>query len=84
MVPPKLGSVGVPKICVTIGKITWPTILDLGSSVSTIPKSLGDHLDLPRIEKCNIDLLHANSSTRKALDRVNDVLLEFHMTFFTY
>jgi hypothetical protein len=56
MVPPKLGDVWKPRIYVTIGKIAWPAILDLGSSVSAIPKSLSDHLDLPPIEKCDIDL----------------------------
>jgi hypothetical protein len=43
MVPPKLGDVWEPRIYVTIGKITWPTVLDLGSSVCAIPKSLCDH-----------------------------------------
>jgi hypothetical protein len=56
MVPPELGDVWEPRIYVTIGKITWHVVLDLGSSVSAIPKSLCDHLYLPPIEKCDIDL----------------------------
>jgi hypothetical protein len=56
MVPPKLGDVWEPRIYVTIGKITWPVVLDLGSSVCAIPKYLCDHLDLPPIEKSNVDL----------------------------
>jgi hypothetical protein len=55
MVPPKLGDAWQPRIYVTIGKITWHAILHLGSSVSAIPKSLYDYLDLPPIEKCYID-----------------------------
>jgi hypothetical protein len=55
MVPPKLGDVWEPRIYVTIGKITLPIVLDLGSSVSAIPKSLCDHIDLPPIKKCDID-----------------------------
>jgi hypothetical protein len=51
MVPPKFVDVWEPRIYVTIGKITWPTILDLGSSVSAISKSLCDHLDLSPIKK---------------------------------
>jgi hypothetical protein len=51
MVLPKLGDVWEPRIYVTIGKILWPAILDFGSSVSAIPKSLCDHRDLPPIEK---------------------------------
>jgi hypothetical protein len=50
MVPPKLGDLREPSIYVSIGKITWPAVLDLGSSVSTIPKSSCDHLDLPPIK----------------------------------
>jgi hypothetical protein len=56
MVPPKLGDVWEPRIYVTIEKITWHAVLNLGSSVFAIPKSLCDHLDLPPIEKCDIDL----------------------------
>jgi hypothetical protein len=40
MVPPNLGNVWEPRIYVTIGKITWPNILDLESSILGIPKSL--------------------------------------------
>jgi hypothetical protein len=39
MVPPKLGYVWEPRIYVTIGKITWHVVLDLGFSVCAIPKS---------------------------------------------
>jgi hypothetical protein len=39
MVPPKLGDVWEPRIYLIIDKITWHVILDLGSSVSAIPKS---------------------------------------------
>jgi hypothetical protein len=49
MVPPKLEDVCEPRIYVTIGKIIWPAILDLRSSVSAIPKFLCDHRDLPPI-----------------------------------
>jgi hypothetical protein len=55
MVPPKLGDAWQPRIYVAIGKITWPAILHLGSSVYAIPKSLYDYFDLPPIEKCYID-----------------------------
>jgi hypothetical protein len=68
------------KDCFTIGKITWPTILDLGSSVFAIPKSLCDHLDLPSIEKCDIDLQVVDCSIANANGRINNVLVEVHMT----
>jgi hypothetical protein len=40
MIPPKLGDIWIPKIQITIGKITWHAILDLVSSVSAISKEL--------------------------------------------
>ena len=33
------------------------------------------------MEKCTIDLLLADDSTKHALGRVNDVMVELHMTF---
>jgi hypothetical protein len=66
MVPPKLEDVWKPRIYVTIGKITWSTIVDLGSSVSVISKSLCDHLDLPPIEKCDINLKLVDCSITNA------------------
>jgi hypothetical protein len=83
MVPLKLGDIRKLRIYVTIGKITWPALLELGSSVSTIPKSLCDHLDLPPIEKCDIDSKLADCYTNNAYGRVNNVLVELHMTFVT-
>jgi hypothetical protein len=44
---PKLRDVWEPRIYVTLGKITWQTILDLAFNVLAVPKSLCDHLDLP-------------------------------------
>jgi hypothetical protein len=49
MVPPNLGDVWDQDLC-HYRKITWPTVLDLRSSVSAIPKSLCDHLDLPLLK----------------------------------
>jgi hypothetical protein len=81
MVPSKLGDVWEPRIYVTIGKITWPAILDLKSSVSTIHKSLCHHLDLCPTKKCNFNLLLADFSIKHALGRVDNVLVELHMTY---
>jgi hypothetical protein len=80
MVPPKLGMYDNQRIYVTIGKITWPAVLDLGSSVSAISKSLCDHLDLPPIQKCDIDLKLADCSITNAYGKVNNILVELHMT----
>jgi hypothetical protein len=54
----------------------------LGSSVNILSKELYDLLDLDKkLEMCDIDLLLADDSTKHALDRINDVMIELHMTF---
>jgi hypothetical protein len=85
MIPPKRGDVWIPKILITVGKESHHAILDLGSSVKLFSKELYDLLDLDmKLEKCDIDLLLADDSTKHALGRINDVMIELHMTFFTY
>jgi hypothetical protein len=45
-------------------------------------KELYDLLDIDKkLKKCDIDLLLADDSTKHALDRINDVMIELHMTF---
>jgi hypothetical protein len=82
MIPPKLGDVWIPKILMAVGKESHNAILDLGSSVNVLPKELYDLLDLDKkLEKCDIDLLLTDDSTKHALGRINDVMIELHMTF---
>jgi hypothetical protein len=82
MIPPKLGDVWIPKILIAVEKESQNVIFDLGSSVNIISKELYDLLDLDKkLEKCDIDLLLADDSTKHALSRTNDVMIELHMTF---
>jgi hypothetical protein len=81
MIPPKLGYAWLPKILITIGKETHHAILDLGSSVSVLSIEFYELLELKKMEKCSIDLLLADDSTKHALGKVNDVMVELHMTF---
>jgi hypothetical protein len=82
MIPPKLGDVWIPKIIIAVGKESHHAILDLGSSVNTLSKELYDLLDFDKkLEKCDIDLLLADDSTKHALGRIDDVMIELHMTF---
>jgi hypothetical protein len=82
MIPPKLGDVWIPKILIIVGKESHHAILDLGSSVNILSKELYDLLDLgKKLEKCDIDLLLTDDSTKHALGRINDVMIELHMTF---
>jgi hypothetical protein len=81
MIPPKLGDVWIPKILIAVGKESHHAILDLGSRVNILSKELYDLLDLDKIlEKCDIDLLLADDSTMHALGRINNVMIELHMT----
>jgi hypothetical protein len=82
MIPPKLEDVWIPKILIVVGKESHNAILDLGSSVNFLSKELYDLLDLDKkLEKCDIDLLLADDSTKHAFGRINDVMIELHMTF---
>jgi hypothetical protein len=72
----------IPKILIVVGKESHHAILDLGSSINILSKSLYDLLDLDKkLEKCDIDLLHADDSIKHALGRINDVMIELHMIF---
>jgi hypothetical protein len=47
-----------------------------------LSKELYDLLDLDKkMEKCDIDLLLANDSTKHALGRTYNIIIELHMTF---
>jgi hypothetical protein len=82
MIPPKLGDVWIPKILIVVGKESRNAILELGSSVNVLSKELYDLLDLEKkLEKCDVDLSLADDSTKYALGRINDVMIELHMTF---
>ena len=53
----------------------------MGSSVSALSKELYTMLELPTMKKCNVVLLLADDSTKHALSRVDNVMVELHMTF---
>jgi hypothetical protein len=81
MIPPKFGDVWIPKILIAVGKEPHHALLDLGSSVNIISKELYDLLDLnKKIEKCDIDILLVDDSTKHALGRVDNIMIELHMT----
>ena len=50
-------------------------LCDLGASVSTIPKSLCDVLGLIDIEECSLNLHLADSTIKKPMGRINDVII---------
>ena len=48
---------------------------NLGASVSTIPKTLCDLLDFRDFDDCSLNLHLANSTIKKPMGRINDVLI---------
>ena len=48
---------------------------DLSASVSTISKSLCDVLGLTNLEECSLNLHLADSTIKKPMGRINDVLI---------
>ena len=50
-------------------------LCDLGASISIIPKSLCDVLDLTDMDECSLNLHLADLTIKKPLGRINDVLI---------
>ena len=64
-----------PTIKVKMKNYECFALRDLGASVSTIPKSLCDVPGLTDIEECSLNLHLADSTIKKPLGRINDVLI---------
>ena len=50
-------------------------LCDLGASVSTIPKTLCDLLGFREFDDCSLNLHLADSTIKKPMGRINDVLI---------
>src|SRR3990170_3578601 len=74
-IPRKLHDEWEPTIKVKIKNYECFALCDLGASVSTIPKSLCDVLGLTDIEECSLNLHLADSTIKKPMGRINDVLI---------
>ena len=64
-----------PTIKVKIKNYECFSLCDLGASVSTIPKSLCDVLGPTNLEECSLNLHLADSTIKKPLGRITDVLI---------
>jgi hypothetical protein len=74
-IPRKLHDEWEPTIKVKIKDYECNALCDLGASVSTIPKSLCDVLGLTNMDECSLGLHLADSTIKKPLGRINDVLI---------
>ena len=64
-----------PTIKVKIKNYECNALCDLVASVSTIPKSLCDVLGFEDFDECSLNLDLADSTIKKPLGRINDVLI---------
>ena len=64
-----------PTIKIKIKDHEFYALCDLGASVSTIPKTLCDLLDFRNFDDCSLNLHLADSTIKKPMGRINDVLI---------
>ena len=74
-IPRKLHEEWEPTIKIKINKYECNALCDLGAGVTTIPKALCDVLGLTNIEECSLNFHLADSTIKKPLGRINDVLI---------
>ena len=72
-IPRKLYDEWEPTI--KIKNYEFHALCDLGASVSTIPKTLCDLLDFRDFEDWSLNLHLADSTIKKPMGRINDVLI---------
>ena len=74
-IPIKLHDEWGPTIKIKLKEYECNSLCELDASVSTIPKSLCDVLGLTDIQDCSLNLHLADSTIKKPLARINDVLI---------
>jgi hypothetical protein len=74
-IPRKLHDEWEPTIKVKIRNCECFALCDLGASVSTILKSLCDVLGLPDFEECSLNLHLVDSTIKKPMGQINNVLI---------
>ena len=74
-IPRKLYDEWEPTIKINIKDYEFYALCDLGASVSTIPKTLCDLLDFRDFDDCSLNLHLADSTIKKPMRRINDVLI---------
>jgi len=74
-IPRKLDDGWEPIIKMKVNDFDCNALCDLGASISVMPKKLYDILDLAPLEKCYLDVHFADSSMKKPLGRVDNVLI---------
>ena len=74
-IPRKLKDEWESTIKIRIKDYECFALCDLGASVSTIPKTLCDILGFHDLDDCSLNLHLADSTIKKPMGRINDVLI---------
>ena len=74
-IPRKLNDEWEPTIKIRIKDHECFALCDLGASVFTIPKTLCDILGFHDLDDCSLNLHLADSTIKKPMGRINDVLI---------
>ena len=74
-IPRKLDDNWEHVIKMKLSEFECNALCDLGSCISVMPKNLYDILKLAPLEKCHLDVHFADSSMKKPLGKVDDVLI---------
>ena len=80
-IPRKLYDEWEPTIKIKIKYHEFYDLCDLGASVSTIPKTLCELLDVCDFDDCSLNLHLADSTIKKPMGRINDVLIVANMNY---
>ena len=74
-IPRKLEDNWDPTIKMRVNDFDCNALCDLGASVSIMPKKLYDILDLEPLEACHLGVHLADSTMKRPVGRINDVLI---------
>ena len=74
-IPRKLYDEWEPTIKIKVKYYEYHALCDLGASVSMIPKTLCDVLRFHEFDDCSLNLHLADSTIKKPMGRINDVLI---------
>ena len=74
-IPRKLYDEWEPTIKIKINDYECSALCDLGASVSTNPKTFCDVLGFREFDDCSLNLHLADSTIKKPMGRINDVLI---------
>src|SRR3954463_16245099 len=74
-IPSKLEDGWDPMIKIKLNKFSCFALFDVGASTSVMPKRMYDMLELKPFEPCSFGVLLIDSSIKKPLGRIDDVLI---------